>query len=435
MSASFFRFKLSLALLLCAFSLRGQAQDQPIISDFYTFANQAWLDSVILPENAIVINHVGELWELIEGQAIGILIDSSHYDLDPEHTYVLTQARNFYSSTKHLSDDPGKRFSLVQEHLPFVFGAVFAKVTITPQREARVNQLIADLKDAYRAKISNSARIDAYHRELLLLKLEKMEFRIGAPPLSLLPPLPPLSKTDFEENLRVLQAFSEKRKGAPLYWPTAPCEADCYYLIGRNQVVVNAGALFDLDASPDAPMLYATLGRTLAHEMTHAFDTVGRHYDASGRRITGLRKLFTGGFLSQVDWDPVYERLIDQFNHYSLGDSLVVDGRRTLQENLADLGGVEVSFLALNRFLDKTQPHLTPAEREAELRAFFLAYARYWRQKANVEFQRTAFQHVHSPAQFRAIGPVHNLDVFYQLFPIDPDSPWFIPEDQRVVIW
>ena len=131
--------------------------------------------------------------------------------------------------------------------------------------------------------------------------------------------------------------------------------------------------------------------------------------------------------------DKVYQRLINQFNNYSYHDSLFVDGNKTLQENYADLGGVEVSILALKLYLkDK---NISGNEMDDWLEEYFLCYARFWKEKSTSEFEITTFKRIHTPQKYRAIGTIYNQNEFYRIYNINPESTYFIPELKRVSAW
>jgi putative endopeptidase len=178
------------------------------------------------------------------------------------------------------------------------------------------------------------------------------------------------------------------------------------------------GALINMDLhnQKSAAALYATIGRTIAHEMTHAFDRYPRKF---------VRK----------DWKNINVSLINQFNDYSIQKSYFVDGKLTLRENFADLGGVEVSLLALQLYLNEKAPNLSQDQLFDSIREYFIAYAEFWREKSTAEFEISTLERVHAPQKYRAIGPIYNQDIFYKVFEIDKSFIFYIPEYKRITIW
>lgn len=411
------------------------AQNDKPISDFYEFVNKEWLESTVLPENSIVINQVGILWEKIEKTSVEILTDKSTYDLDEDHLYALNQLRYFYKSTSEVSENERKRLSEVHKRFPMVFGIIFSKITITPEKEERVREIIKYLIQANRSKITNSNKIGKYYKDLFLAKLDNMKFNIGSPSLSSLPKIPKLSGKSYDDIIRLVEKYELEKEQNKIDWHTPPYETDCFYFSNYNQINIYAGFLLDFNEEDDMVYLFATLGRTIAHEMTHAFDNVGKDFDQNGKRINGLKKLFSGGLFSQNDWEDMYQELIHQYGQYSIHDSLFVDGEKTLQENIADLGGVEVSFMALKLFLAEKHLNYAAEEQTEYLQQYFIYYTRYWKEKGTAEFEIYSVKRIHTPQKFRAIGPVYNQDEFYELFKIAIESEYYIPVAERITIW
>lgn len=413
----------------------GQNIDQ--INDFYEYANRDWLDSTVVNENMSVVNNWGLLWDRIIDESIEILSGDSQYDLDEKHLFLLTQLQNFYKSSIEHSNDERKRVALVQDHYPMLFGILFSKITVPEAKEDQVSEIIGYLKTAYHDKFEKSNHIGEYQRDLFLAKLDNMAFEIGAPALSKFPPIPTLSIDSLEKNIQLSKEYLIEMDRVKSDWETPPFETDCFYTFHDNKVKIYAGILYDsilLDET-DYIYLFATLGRTIGHEMTHAFDIVGKNYNHDGEYINWLEKLFGGAYTSKNDWDNIYQALIELFNQYAIQDTLFVNGTKTLQENIADLGGVEISLLALKIYLEKTQ-QLSSEEDESEaLRKYFIAYAQFWREKATPAFEHSSLKRLHTPQKFRAIGPIYCQDEFYRVFEIDKKSKYYIPAGQRIKIW
>ncbi len=410
------------------------AQTNAPISDFYQSVNSEWINQTVLPENYVVINQVGILWEEIEKKSIEILSGSLTYELDDQHLYALKQLRSFYNSTSGTIENPKKRVAEVQKNFPMNFGIIFSKITVTHQKEAMIREIIDYLSLAYRYKIEHTDIIGKGYKKFFLKKLDNLRFEIGAPSISDFPEIPLLSNTSYSDNLKLAKSYKTEMEKIQTDWRT-PYETDCFYYAGSNKIILYAGMLYDFDSSDDIIYLFATLGRTIAHEMTHAFDVVGENYDMDGKKMNLLRKTFSGILFSKDNRNAVHQNLIDQFNSYSYHDSLFVDGEVTLQENHADLAGVEVSILALENYLKDKNENISNHEINESLKEYFVQYAGFWKEKSTTEFKIVSYKRVHTPQRFRAIGPVYNQNKFYQLFNINPESEYYIPESKRVSVW
>lgn len=393
-------------------------KDEDTITDFYEYANKDWLDSTSIPENSVVINNWGILWNKIMNKSIEILANDQTYELDESYLYTLTQLQNFYKSTIEYGIDERKRVELVQKHYPMLFGIVFSKITITNDKEEKIKKIIEYITIAYRMKIKNSSKIKENAVDLLLTKIDEMEFEIGSPPISSFPIIPELSVNSLKLNIKLSEEYQLAINTVKSDWESPPFETDCRYNVNENKVKLYAGTLFDFNFTKENvfEVLFATLGRTVAHEMTHGFDKSGKAFNKD-------------------EWNRINLSLINQFNQYTIQDEYYVDGKKTLQENFADLSGLEVSLLALKLFIKENYSQYSEEEESNRMRSFFMTFAQFWREKATSEFEITSLERMHTPQKFRAIGPVYNQDEFYKLFKIDIKSKYYIPDNQRISIW
>lgn len=194
---------------------------------------------------------------------------------------------------------------------------------------------------------------------------------------------------------------------------------NAYYDPQQNQIVFPAAILqapfYSLDQSSSAN--YGGIGAVIAHEISHAFDTNGASFDENG----SLNDWWT-----EEDYEAFKERtqkVVDEFNGLdSYGAK--VNGKLTVSENVADLGGVAAALAA--------------AKRDADFSAkdFFESWATIWRQKARPEImQLLAASDVHGPAKFRVNVTVSNFDDFYTTFDVQPSDKMYRAPEDRVMIW
>ena len=212
-------------------------------------------------------------------------------------------------------------------------------------------------------------------------------------------------------------------------WAMPAHSVNAYYHPLLNEVVFPAGILqppfFYADA--DDAVNFGGIGAVIGHEITHGFDDRGSHFDAEGR----LRDWWTAA--DRTEFDRRSQLLVDQFDGYEVADDLHVNGRLTLGENIADLGGVSIALEALRETGgDGVAPidGLTPEQR------FFLSWATVWRTNYTDEYRRLLVNvDPHSPAQFRVNGPLGNLPAFAAAFGVADGSPMVRAAELRAHIW
>jgi putative endopeptidase len=239
---------------------------------------------------------------------------------------------------------------------------------------------------------------------------------------------------DNHMNARAAEATRNmERVGKPVErgeWRMTAPTVNAFYQASLNSINFPAGILqppfFDADA--DDPVNYGAIGAVIGHEMSHGFDDRGRQFDAKGN----LRDWWT---TADADAYKVQAtRVADQFSSYTVNDTLHVNGRLTLGENIADLGGLAVAYNAMEKAIaGKPRTKIdgyTPEQR------FFLAYARIWRAADRPEGLRTrVLTDAHSPAHWRVNGPLSNLKEFHDAWGCKDGDGMVRPVDLRARIW
>jgi predicted metalloendopeptidase len=211
-------------------------------------------------------------------------------------------------------------------------------------------------------------------------------------------------------------------------WEMPPHVVNAYYHPLRNEIVFPAGILQPpmFDAQADDALNYGGIGAVIGHEVTHAFDDQGRRYDADG----AFRDWWTPE--DEERFTRLADQLVEQFDAYEVVDGLHVNGRLTLGENIADLGGVALAQRA-HAQVSAGSPAvdgLTPQQR------FFLANATIWRSHTSDQLKRTLVQmDPHSPRPLRVNAPLSNLDAFQEAFDLPDDAEMMRPRAQRIEIW
>ena len=246
-----------------------------------------------------------------------------------------------------------------------------------------------------------------------------------------------IDKKDYLGNARRASQWSYKemisRFGKPVdktLWGMTPPTINAYYSPSYNEIVFPAGILqfpfFDFGA--DDAVNYGGIGAVIGHEMTHGFDDQGSQFAADGN---------LKNWWSKEDADKFKQRtgmVVNQYNNFTVLDTIHVNGKLTLGENLADLGGLNIAYEAFTHTAQfkegKSIDGLTPTQR------FFLSWAQICRGNALPE---TAAQMIltdpHSPGMHRANGPVVNIDVWYEAFNIQPGDKMYVAPEKRTKIW
>jgi predicted metalloendopeptidase len=244
-----------------------------------------------------------------------------------------------------------------------------------------------------------------------------------------------VTRTAYAANRLNAARFEVARRLAKLGQPVDRGEwempahiVNAYYHPTLNEIVVPAGILQPplFDAEADDAVNYGGIGMVIAHEITHGFDDQGRRFDADG----ALRDWWTAEDAER--FTKLADQLVAQFDAYVVLDDVHINGRLTLGENIADLGGLALAQRAHARVAADAPSidGLSPAQR------FFLANAVLWRANISVELQRTlAGVDPHSPRELRVLGPVSNLDAFQTAYGLADDAPMMRPRDERIEIW
>ncbi|WP_026549295.1 M13-type metalloendopeptidase [Arthrobacter sp. Br18] len=299
--------------------------------------------------------------------------------------------------------------------------------------------LVANLIEAYSRSISSLAWMGEETRDRALLKLSQFTTKIGYPDQWI--DYTPLDIVDGDLFGNVCRAgeFEHQRQlnrlGGPIdrgAWLMTPQTVNAYYMPTMNEIVFPAAILqapfFEADADP--AVNYGAIGAVIGHEIGHGFDDKGSQFDGHG----ALSNWWSDGDRSA--FDALTSRLVDQYAVLAPAEAPTqcVNGELTLGENIGDLGGLSISYLAYLISLDGAEAPVIDGQTGAQ--RFFSSWASCWRQKIRPEeAARRLTVDPHSPNEFRCNQVVRNLDEFHDAFGTTPeDGLWLAPE-QRVRIW
>lgn len=316
-------------------------------------------------------------------------------------------------------------------------GQLYVAKVFPPEAKVRAMQMVNNLKEAMREHIQHLDWMDNATKAAALKKLEAFGVKIGYPDKWRDYSSLTIDRTSYFENVRRAYAFEEQynisKIGKPVdksEWGMTPPTVNAYYSSSRNEIVFPAGILqppfFDFKA--DDAVNYGGMGAVIGHEISHGFDDQGSKFDGQGNLKSWWSPQTRSKFEART---AVLEK---QFDGYVAVDSLHVNGKLTLGENIGDLAGLSIAYTALeNTLRNKTIEVIdgfTPEQR------FFLSWAQVWRRNARPEQIRLQVRtDPHSPAQFRTNGPLADLQEFYDAFNCGKKGAMYIPPEQRAKIW
>jgi putative endopeptidase len=215
-------------------------------------------------------------------------------------------------------------------------------------------------------------------------------------------------------------------------WDMTPQTYNAYYNPSNNEIVLPAG-IFTVpgyrDEELDDALVYGyAAASTIGHEITHGFDDEGRQFDAKGNLQNWWSKTDEDQFNSKA------QLLVNQFNKMIPVDTLHINGKATLGENLADLGGILIGLDAFKQTEAYKKGEkingLTPLQR------YFMGYALGWLSQTRKEqLASQLLTDVHSPAKQRVNGPFPNVPEFYEAFDVKPGNKMYLPDSLRVKLW
>lgn len=209
-----------------------------------------------------------------------------------------------------------------------------------------------------------------------------------------------------------------------------PQTVNAYYNPTNNEIVFPAAILQPpfFDPKADPAINYGGIGAVIGHEMTHGFDDEGRKYDGLGALSDWWSPQDAKKFEAQT------ARLGAQYSAFEPLPGAHIKGDNTMGENIADLGGLLVALDAYHASLHgKPAPVIDGLTGDQRV---FLGFAQIWREKIRDDALRQQIaSNEHSPAHYRVVGTVRNVDAWYKAFGIKPGDPMYVPPEQRVRIW
>ena len=323
--------------------------------------------------------------------------------------------------------------------LGMVLGKLYVKQYFSAASKQRYSDLVEDIRNAYREHIERLDWMSAATKQQALTKLARLGKKVGYPDKWKDYSALTIGRASWAENMMSASRWRWNdrlsRWGKPVdrtEWFMTPQTYNAYYSRSNNEIVLPAAifivpGLRDEDADDALVYGYAAAG-TIGHEITHGFDDNGRQFNADGN----LKDWWTNE--DEARFKQRAARMVQQFDGYQPLPGMHINGKASLGENIADLGGVVLGLDAFKKTRQyqegKSVAGLTPLQR------YFLGYALGWMSDIRKEdLARRLMSDVHAPAKWRVNGPLANLPEFYQAFGVEPGDAMWRADSVRVSIW
>ena len=399
-------------------------------------------DTVIIGE----LNYFKNLDKIVNEKNIPVIKEYLKFHVMNDGTSYLTQeldelAFTFFGQKlkgqkeQRALDKRGLEF--VNENVGELLGKLYVKENFPEDAKAACEELVGYLVKSFEQHINDLTWMSPVTKVKAVEKLSKFNVKIGYPDK-----WKDYSKlavnSSLADNIRNIHiwAFEQNlaKQGKPVdktEWGMSPQTVNAYYSPLYNEIVFPAAILQPpfYDYKADAAVNFGGIGAVIGHELSHGFDDSGSQYDGNGN----LNNWWTKE--DKAKFDAAANALVAQFESYEPVPGVFVNGRFTLGENIGDLGGSSVAFDAMKMYLkDKGNPGkidgFTPEQR------FFLSWATIWRTKTTDEFVVNQVKtDPHSPAQYRAFGPIINLNGFHEAWGTKEGDKLYVPKEKRIVIW
>jgi putative endopeptidase len=321
------------------------------------------------------------------------------------------------------------------------FGQLYVDKAFPPAAKKKALEMLANIKASMAEHIQTNTWMSAPTKAEALKKLNALRVKIGYPDKWKDYSALNISRESYAKNVLAARLWASRREaarfGGPVdvtEWGMTPPTINAYYNPPLNEIVFPAGYLQPpfFDPNADDAVNYGAIGGVMGHEMTHGFDDQGRQYDSQGNLRDWWTPADAAEFTKRAN---VVDR---QYDAFSPLDSVHVNGKLTMGENLADFAGLTIVYGALQKQLAQRygagpRPKFdgfTPEQR------FFLSWAQLRRQNIRPEaLRQQILTDPHSPGQYRTIGPLMNMPQFQQAFGCPEGSKMVRSAADRAVIW
>ncbi len=325
----------------------------------------------------------------------------------------------------------------VDNGLGELLGQLYVKKYFTEAAKQKMDELVNNLQKAFETRIQHLDWMSDVTKQKAIVKLNAFMKKIGFPSKWKTYDDVNIDKLDFFANAKSVEAHMKKEAISKIgkevdrtEWGMTTPTVNAYYNATFNEIVFPAGILQypNFDVNADDAMNYGAIGAVIGHEMTHGFDDQGSQYDETGNMKNWWAKEDSTKFASKT------AAVVKEYDAFRVLDNLPVNGKLTLGENIADIGGIAIAYDAFK--LTKQGKDTAKIDGLTADQRFFIAYAISWREIDRPEMQRVWINtDPHSPVIFRVNGPLSNFTPFYQTFGVKEGDKMYIKPEDRANIW
>ena len=388
--------------------------------------------------------------KFINEKNLPLIKDYLKYQLVADNASNLTKeldelSFNFYS--KELQGQQEQRpmnkraLSVINGILGEAFGKLYVEKYFPPKAKEEMVTLVDYLKKSFAQHIKDVTWMSDATKEKALAKLNKFTVKVGYPDkwedYSKLT-IEPATKTVYFANLQRVSEWAYQKSlekvGKPVdktKWGMSPQTVNAYYNPLYNEIVFPAAILqppfFNFEADP--AVNFGGIGAVIGHEMTHGFDDSGAEFDGDGN----LQNWWTPE--DKKNFENATKALAKQYDQYEPVKGVFVNGTFTSGENIADLGGVNIAFDALQMYL-KDKGNVDKISNFTQDQRFFISWGTVWRTLSTDKYLTNQVKtDPHSPGYFRSFGPLVNVDAWYKAFDVKEGDKLYKKPEDRIKIW
>lgn len=388
--------------------------------------------------------------KFINEKNLPLIKDYLKYQLVADNASNLTKeldklSFNFYS--KELQGQQEQRpmnkraLSVINGILGEAFGKLYVEKYFPPKAKEEMVTLVDYLKKSFAQHIKDVTWMSDATKEKALAKLNKFTVKVGYPDkwedYSKLT-IEPAAKTVYFANLQRVNEWAYQKSlekvGKPVdktKWGMSPQTVNAYYNPLYNEIVFPAAILqppfFNFEADP--AVNFGGIGAVIGHEMTHGFDDSGAEFDGDGN----LQNWWTSE--DKKNFKNATKALAKQYDQYEPVKGVFVNGTFTSGENIADLGGVNIAFDALQMYL-KDKGNIDKISNFTQDQRFFISWGTVWRTLSTDKYLTNQVKtDPHSPGYFRSFGPLVNVDAWYKAFDVKEGDKLYKKPEDRIKIW
>ncbi|MCW3168034.1 M13 family metallopeptidase [Chryseobacterium sp. 09-1422] len=333
-------------------------------------------------------------------------------------------------------------YELINGSLGEAFGKLYVEKYFPAEAKAQMVELIDYLKKSFAVHINGLTWMSSTTKEKAMTKLNKFTVKVAYPDTwkdySKLNITPESKGGNLYANLQNIAEWQYNKDlakiGKPVdktEWGMTPQTVNAYYNPVYNEIVFPAAILQPPFFNPkaDAAVNFGGIGAVIGHEISHGFDDSGAQFDADGNLVDWWTPE------DKANFEKATKALAAQYDKYEPVKGTFVNGTFTNGENIADLGGVNIAYDALQMYLkDKGNPGVISGYTQDQ--RFFLSWATVWRTLSSEKYMVNQVKtDPHSPGYFRSFGPLTNVDSFYKAFDVKPGDKLYKKPEDRIKIW